>query len=135
MTQILNIDAIKHQLGYFFDGLPHDQVIDVCDLTKNLSKKKQVNAFLNVWRSIVFSSNYMSGDEDVDISFKYAKELDGILEAVIGFNLWTYSKTKSKVLIKQALPFEFDYSTNLGKEISKKSSVYVINTFTGDYYL
>ena len=121
MTQILNIDAIKHQLGYFFDGLPHDQVIDVCDLTKNLSKKKQVNAFLNVWRSIVFSSNYMFGDDDIDISFKYAKELDNILKAVIGFNLWTYQKTKSKVLIKQALPFEFDYSTNLGKEISKKS--------------
>lgn len=135
MTQILNIDSIKHQLGYFFDGLPHDQVIDVCDLIKNLSKKKQVNAFLNVWRSIVFSSNYMSGDDDVDISFKYAKELDDILEAVIGFDLWTYPKTKSKVLIKQALPFEFDYSTTLGKEISKKSSVYVINTFTGDYYL
>lgn len=135
MTQILNIDAIKHQLGYFFDGLPHDQIIDVCDLIQNLSKKKQVNAFLNVWRSIVFSSNYMFGDDDVDTSFKYAKELDNILEAVIGFDLLTYPKTKSKALIKQALPFEFDYQTTLGKKITKKSSVYVINTFTGDYYL
>lgn len=135
MTQILNIDAIKHQLGYFFDGLPHDQIIDVCDLIQNISKKKQVNAFLNVWRSIVFSSNYVFGDDDIDVSFKYAKEFDNILESVIGFDLWTYPKTKSKVLIKQAFPFDFDYHSNLGKEITKKSSVYVINTFTGDYYL
>lgn len=135
MTQILNVDSIKHQLGYFFDGLPHDQIIDVCDLIQNISKKHQVNAFLNVWRSIVFSSNYVFGDKDVDMSFKYAKEFDDLLESVIGFNLLTYPKTKSKVLIKQALPFNFDYSTDLGKEISKKSSVYVINTFTGDYYL
>ena len=135
MTQILNIDAIKHQLGYFFDGLPHNQIIDVCDLIQNLSKKKQVNAFLNVWRSIVFSSNYIFGDEDRDESFEFAREFDRALESALKFELFTFQKTKSKALIKQAKDFEFNYDDSTEKHLLKKDSVYLINTSSGDYYL
>lgn len=135
MTQILNIDAIKHQLGYFFDGLPHDQIIDVCDLIQNLSKKKQVNAFLNVWRSIIFSSNYIFGDEDRDESFEFAQEFDRALESALKFELFTFQKTKSKALIKQAKDFEFNYDDSTEKHLLKKDSVYLINTSSGDYYL